>query len=57
MMRWTPRRSPRPLLFVLALLLLAYAAWGLYRNYPDFSTLRSEPATLQLPAPSAGATP
>ncbi|HEY0738794.1 MAG TPA: hypothetical protein VGD69_27995 [Herpetosiphonaceae bacterium] len=57
MLRWTPRRSLRPLLFLLALLLLAYAAWGLYRNYPDFSTLRSEPATLQLPPPSADATP
>jgi hypothetical protein len=56
-MRLMPRRSPRPLLFLLALLLLAYAAWGLYRNYPDFTTLRSEPATLRLPAPATTDTP
>ena len=56
-MRLMPHRSLRPLLFALALLLLLYAVWGLYRNYPDFATLRAEPATVRLPLPAATVTP
>jgi hypothetical protein len=56
-MRLMPHRSLRLLLFVLSLLLLLYAVWGLYRNYPDFATLRTEPATLRLPPPAATVTP
>jgi|GEM_PF-4330852 len=55
-MRLLPRRSARPLLIILGLLLLLYAIWGLYRSYPDFETLQAEPANLRLPLP-ATATP
>ena len=56
-MRFMPRRSWRPILLLLGLLFLSYAAWGMYRAYPDFTTLRAEPATIKLPAPATTATP
>lgn len=55
-MRRTGRSSQR-LLMPLGLLLLLIALWGLYRNYPDFATLRQEPATIRLPLPAASALP
>lgn len=56
-MRRTGRLSSRRLLVPLGMLLLIIALWGLYRNYPDFATLRQEPARIQLPAPAASAAP
>lgn len=50
-------RSSRRLLVPLGLLLLLIAVWGLYRSYPDFATLRQEPATIRLPLPTASAQP
>ena len=51
-------RSPlRWLLMLIGLMLLLMAVWGLYRNFPDFATLRAEPARLELPAPTASGTP
>lgn len=49
-------RSSRRLLVPLGLLLLI-AIWGVYRSYPDFATLRQEPATVRLPLPAASAPP
>lgn len=56
-MRLTGRSSQRLLLVPLGLLLLIIALWGLYRSYPDFTTLRQEPASIQLPLPSASVAP
>ena len=56
-MRRTRRSSLRLLLAALGLLLLMIAIWGLYRSYPDFTTLRQEPATIRLPLPAASAAP
>lgn len=57
MIRLTPGQRWRPVLFLIALLLLGYAVWGMARSYPDFDTLRSEPARIRIPAPDASATP
>lgn len=54
-MRRTGRSSR--LLVPLGLLLLLIAIWGLYRSYPDFATLRQEPASVRLPLPAASAPP
>lgn len=51
-MRLTPRRSFRPLLIVIGLLLLGYAIWGLYASYPDFSQFRSEAASIRIAPPT-----
>lgn len=56
-MRRTGPSSLRPLLVPLGLLLLIIAIWGLYQSYPDFTTLRQEPATIRLPLPTASAAP
>lgn len=56
-MRRTGRSLPRLLLVPLGLLLLIIALWGIYRSYPDFATLREEPATIRLPVPAASAAP
>jgi hypothetical protein len=50
-MRLMPRQRSRSLLMILGLLLVLYAVWGLYRSYPDFNTLRAEPATVRIPPP------
>jgi hypothetical protein len=47
----------RPLLMILGVLLLLYALWGLFTGYPDFATLRSEPANVSIPPPGASAAP
>ena len=45
------------LMLFVGLLLVLLGVWSLVSNYPDFSVMRTAPGSLDLPVPTAAATP